>query len=194
MLNPFIIASLALSGLAPTLKKYFANDQVQDVLGQIVTITQNLTGIRNDSSALINLLDRNPELLKELEAQITALLTERDRQYARERDLGLYQTTGRSNWRANFMLALAIIGLVAGIGVLITCHHHLNGEIIGIIATLIGIFCSVLKDIYAFEFGGSGREKDNLMLRTALQYLLTSNLRQLKRQPLSELTKLPPIK
>jgi len=70
------------------------------------------------------------------------------------------RTAHRRNVRADVMVALDVIGLVACLLVLCLFRTSLPGEAVGIISTIAGIFGACLRDAHQFEFGSSRGSKD----------------------------------
>lgn len=88
-----------------------------------------------------------------------------DRQSARERDIELARA-GRGNRRADVMVALDVLGLVACLVAIVWLRASLTGESITLITTLAGYFGLSLRDAHQFEFGSSrgSKDKDAMLL------------------------------
>ena len=57
--------------------------------------------------------------------------------------------------RADVMVALDVVGLIACLVILALYRQALPGEAVGIISTVAGIFGACLRDAHQFEFGSS---------------------------------------
>jgi hypothetical protein len=87
----------------------------------------------------------------------------KDKQNARERD-SIFIRMGRSNWRADIMVALAAIA-VAGLVWMVWKDQELNEYVKGIVTLVLGRFLGYLDNIYNFEFGttrGSKAKDDTI--------------------------------
>jgi hypothetical protein len=89
---------------------------------------------------------------------------------ARDRDVKLRQA-GAKNVRADLMVLLDVVGLIACLVVIALYRDKLPGEVVGIISTVAGIFGACLRDAHQFEFGSSrsSREKDATIARAVGQ-------------------------
>lgn len=89
---------------------------------------------------------------------------------ARDRDVKLRQA-GSRNVRADLMVLLDVVGLIACLVVIALYRDKLPGEVVGIISTVAGIFGACLRDAHQFEFGSSrsSREKDATIARLGQQ-------------------------
>jgi hypothetical protein len=83
-----------------------------------------------------------------------------DRQNARGRDVEL-KAAGYSNWRADVLALLSIIGLLALIFTVIFAEIK-QGAARDTLLVLSGTLIAIVKDVYQFEFGSSrgSKEKD----------------------------------
>lgn len=84
-----------------------------------------------------------------------------DVQSARARDAELGKA-GCHNTRANVMVAIDAIGLIACLVVLGLYRQSMPGEVATLISTIASIFGLCLRDAHQFEFGSSrgSRDKD----------------------------------
>lgn len=166
-MDPITLA-LALAGqFAPGIIKYFTNsDTAGAVAGQVIDIAKTVSG-KGEPDQAQAALQADPALALQFKAAVLASDTElekaylADRQSARERDVKLAQS-GHANVRANWMVLMDVVGLIACMGVLIVFRQDMPGEVVGLLSTLIGIFGLCLRDAHQFEFGSSrgSREKD----------------------------------
>lgn len=168
MALPLLPIVLGLAQYAPTLMRYLgageANAQVAEkvvAVAQAVTGTadpaQALAAIQADSAAAVAFQQRVIELDGELERAYLA-----DRGDARARDVALAQA-GKRNLRADLMVLLDALGLVACLVVLVLYGDDMPGEAVGLVSTIASFFGLSLRDAHQFEFGSSrgSRNKDD---------------------------------
>ncbi len=114
------------------------------------------------------------EIEAKREADLQGLMLEHTRaqladvQGARSRDVELHKA-GYRNARADIMVLLDVVGLIACLVVIALYRDKLPGEVVGIISTVAGIFGACLRDAHQFEFGSSrsSREKDATLANIA---------------------------
>lgn len=170
MALPLLPIVLSLAQYAPTLLRHLgvgeANAQVAErvvAVAQAVTGTgdpaQALAAIQADSKAAAEFQRRVIELDAELERDYLA-----DRRDARARDIALAQA-GMRNKRADVMVALDVLGLIACLVVLVFFRADVPGEVVALLTTIASLFGLCLRDAHQFEFGSSrgSREKDSLL-------------------------------
>lgn len=154
---------------APRLGRWLFGEDGETVANQMVTAARQITGTSTAEDAAAA-LRADPALLTQYQIQMAALEGDleraylADRQSARQRDIELAKA-GRHNARADLMVAGAVLGLISCIVPLAFYRDTIPGEVIGMLATIAGIFGSCLKDAFAFEFGSSrsSKEKDALI-------------------------------
>ena len=166
-MDPISLA-LALAGqFAPGIIKYFTNsDTAGAVAGQVIDIAKTVTG-KGEPDQAQAALQADPALALQFKAAVLASDTElekaylADRQNARERDVKLAQA-GHTNARANWMVVMDVIGLVACLAVLALFRQEIPSEVVGLLTTISTLFGLCLRDAHQFEFGSSrgSREKD----------------------------------
>ena len=166
-MDPISLA-LALAGqFAPGIIKYFTNsDTAGAVAGQVIDIAKTVTG-KGEPDQAQAALQADPALALQFKAAVLASDTElekaylADRQNARERDVKLAQA-GQTNARANWMVVMDVIGLVACLAVLALFRQEIPSEVVGLLTTISTLFGLCLRDAHQFEFGSSrgSREKD----------------------------------
>lgn len=168
-----ISAALGVASLAaPYIGKWLFGDDGAAVAQQVVAVAQKVTATDSPAAAQ-QALQANPELVAQLQTQLATLNADleraylQDRQSARARDVELARS-GRSNVRADLMVAGVTLGLIACIVVLAFYRSQVPGEVVGILSTVAGIFGSCLKDAFGFEFGSSrsSKEKDALIAQS----------------------------
>ena len=77
-----------------------------------------------------------------------------DRQDARARDVKLAEA-GRRNVRADVMVVMDVVGLVACLVVLAFFRGDMPGEVVALLSSIASIFGLCLRDAHTFEFGSS---------------------------------------
>ena len=160
----FSIISI-IPGISSIFDKWIKSYSIESVSKVIVSLAKSITG-SNTINGSINKLNNNNDLQIKLQELIMKneyeieLSIINDKQNARMRDIEYIKHNGR-NTRADIMVVSAALGLISCLLIIIYCKN-IQGEIIGIISTMAGIFGSCLKDAYSFEFGSSrgSKEKD----------------------------------
>lgn len=152
--------ALALAQFAPSLIKFFTgSEKAADVAGKVIDIAKSVTGAPSGDAAL-EVLKADPA--KVLEFQQAAMANDADLtrafladvQNARARDIELHKA-GFGNRRADVMVALDVLGLIACLLVLVLYREKLPGEVVGLLSAISGIFGACLRDAHQFEFGSS---------------------------------------
>lgn len=166
-----IAAAKGLATFAPTILRFFGvGEKPAAVAEQVVNIAQTITGAKSPEEALAAMRG-NAELAQQFNLAVLAADAElekaalADRQDARARDIEVRKLSGGDNARANLMIVGDIVGLVACVVVLIFFRKELPGEVVGILATITGIFGACLRDAHQFEFGSSrsSQRKDDVI-------------------------------
>lgn len=138
----------------------------ETVAGQVIDIAKTISGQDSPQDA-VAALQADPAMALRFRSEVLAAETDLekahllDRQDARDRDVKMRQA-GSSNLRADLMVFLDVVGLVACLAVLVMFRDKLPGEVVGIVSTVAGIFGACLRDAHQFEFGSSrgSKEKD----------------------------------
>ena len=152
--------ALALAQFAPSLIKFFTgSDKAADVAGKVIDIAKVATGAPSGDAAL-EVLKVDPS--KVVEFRLAAMANDADLtraflvdvQNARSRDIELHKA-GFGNRRADVMVALDVLGLIACLLVMVLYRERLPGEVIGLLSAISGIFGACLRDAHQFEFGSS---------------------------------------
>lgn len=158
-MDPISIA-LALAKFAPSLIQYFTgSDKAEAVAQKVVEIAQTVTGTTVPDAALAA-IQTDPQKAMEFQLAVHAAdadLTKAflaDVQDARRRDVELAKL-GKRNVRADIMVALDVVGLLACLIVLCFFREKIPGEAIGLISTIAATFGLCLRDAHQFEFGSS---------------------------------------
>lgn len=169
-----ITTAMALAQLAPTAVRWLTGSEKAEAAAEkVVDIARQVTG-EADPQVSLQTLQADPAALMEFRRAISAQEAELDREFladrqnARGRDIELHQA-GYRNTRADIMVALDVVGLIACLVVIALYREALPGEVVGIISTVAGIFGACLRDAHQFEFGSSrgSREKDALLSQGA---------------------------
>lgn len=170
MVAPIVTALVGLAQIAPSLAKFLgAGERTAAVAEQVAGIAQAVTGTPNPAEALTALRE-NAKLAHEFNLRVLAMDGELEQSYladradARRRDVALV-AAGRSNTRADVMVAVDALGLIACLVVLVFFRKDMPGEVVGLVSTVASIFGLCLRDAHQFEFGTSrgSRDKDQLL-------------------------------
>ncbi|GAB3763522.1 hypothetical protein GCM10028796_17160 [Ramlibacter monticola] len=164
-MDPITIA-MGLAQFAPAIVKWLTgSDKAEQAAGAVVEIAKQVTGKGTGDEALAA-VTADPALaiqfrtaLMQNEADLDKAYLA-DRQDARMRDIAFLQA-GKVNARANAMVAMDAIGLIACLVVLTLFRKEIPGEVVGLLSTIAGIFGLCLRDAHQFEFGSSRGSKDS---------------------------------
>lgn len=168
-MDPLSLA-LGLANIAPSLMRYFgAGDKPVAIAEKAIEIARSVTGATDGESALAA-LQADPKLAHDYRMAVLAAdgqmeaLYLADRADARKRDVLLHQA-GYRNTRADWMVVLDAVGLIACLVVLTFFRKDIPGEVVGLLSTIASIFGVCLRDAHQFEFGSSrgSKEKDALV-------------------------------
>lgn len=153
--------ALELIKLVPNLINKFSISNAESFSERIIDVAKIVTHQNNEQKA-VNELKDNPQLLMEFQKVAMEVdekmyrISYKEHKNARSRDLEIFRA-GKQNVRANIMVLIAAIGLLAcPIALVMTLKNYdvnIPGEVIVIISTIAGVFGACLKDAYAFEFG-----------------------------------------
>lgn len=157
--------ALGLAQIAPTLLRFFgAGEKPVAIAEKAIEIAKTVTGY-DDGNAALAALQGDPALAQAYRMAVLAADTDlealylADRQDARARDVALHQA-GYRNTRADWMVVLDAIGLIACLVVLTFFRKDIPGEVVGLLSTIASIFGVCLRDAHQFEFGSSRGSKD----------------------------------
>lgn len=166
---PLAIA-LSLAELAPRLMRYFgAGEQSAVVAEKVIEAAKKVTGEPTGEAALAA-IQANPGLAHEWRMAALAADTDLEQAYlddrrdARARDVALAQA-GFRNRRADWMVVIDAVGLVACLAVLALFRKEIPAEVVTLLSTIASLFGVCLRDAHQFEFGSSrgSREKDVIL-------------------------------
>lgn len=168
-----IALALKLATFAPSVMRFFgAGEKPAAVAQHVVDLAQTVTGASTPEAAA-DALAANPELAAKFRLAALEADTELEKAYladrggARERDIRVREIAGGKNLRADLMVILDVVGLVACLLVVLLFRDDMPGEAVGIIATVAGVFAACLRDAHQFEFGSSrgSKEKDAALVK-----------------------------
>lgn len=159
-MDPVTIALTLASQFAPGIIKYFSNsDTAVTVAGQVINIAKTVTGKGTPEEAAES-LKVDPALAIQFKTAVMQSDADLEKAYladiqsARGRDVELHKA-GFGNRRADVMVALDVLGLIACLLVMVLYKDKLPGEVIGLLSAISGIFGACLRDAHQFEFGSS---------------------------------------
>lgn len=165
-MDPITIA-MGLAQFAPQVLKWITgSDKAADAAGAVVEIAQQVTG-KGSGDEAFQALKADPALVLQFRQAIAAQEADLDKAYladiqnARSRDVDLHKS-GYRNTRADVMVLLDVIGLIACLVVIAMFRAQLPGEVVGLLTAIAANFGACLRDAHQFEFGSSrsSREKD----------------------------------
>lgn len=171
-MDPISIA-LGLAQFAPSLLRFFGvGEKPAAVVEHVLQIAQSVTGATTPEAALASMRE-NAQLAQQFNLAALAADTKleelylADREGARQRDVEVRKLDGGKNKRADVMVAIDAVGLIACLVVLAVYRQQLSGEVIALISTIASIFGLCLRDAHQFEFGSSrgSRDKDELLAK-----------------------------
>ncbi|OAN50700.1 hypothetical protein [Magnetospirillum moscoviense] len=179
--NPVLGLAKVAIDLAPDIADLFGDDDAAKTVEKIATTVKALTGTDDPAAARETLSD--PVLLAQLRSQAQAFAhaetmarmnntlaafqaTLGDRQGARARDMEITKA-GRTNHRANVLLVVAMIGVVACICAMIFGQIDGNTALGGTILSIAVMLANKFVTAFDFEFGGSAdsAETRNLLAK-----------------------------
>ena len=172
MAAPLIPIAMALAQVAPQIVRWMSgSDKAAEVAERVVDVAKAVTGT-DDPEAAVQMVQADPALAVQFQTRIAELSADldkeflKDRQDARARDIELARL-GRTNTRADVMVAIDAIGLVVCLILLGVYRADLPGEVVALISTIASIFGLCLRDAHQFEFGSSrgSRDKDDLLAK-----------------------------
>lgn len=159
-MDPITIALALAAKYAPDIIQHFTNSNTAgDVASKVIDIAKTVTG-KGEPADLDAALAADPQLALQFKMAAMANTTELakaallDVQDARARDELIIKTAGR-NRRADYMVLLDVIGLLACLVVLCFYRSAIPAEAVGLISTIAATFGLGLRDAHTFEFGSS---------------------------------------
>lgn len=165
-MDPITIA-MGLAQFAPQVLKWITgSDKAADAASAVVEIAQQVTG-KGSGSEAFQALQADPALVLQFRQTLAAQEADLDKAFladvkdARQRDVDLHKA-GYRNTRADIMVLLDVVGLIACLVVIAMFRAQLPGEVVGLLTAIAANFGACLRDAHQFEFGSSrsSREKD----------------------------------
>lgn len=172
--NPVLGLAKVAADLAPDIADLFGDDDATKAVERVANTVKALTGTSDPDKAREALAD--PNLLAQLRSQaqafahaenmakLTATVAAMkasydDRKDARNRDLEMNRA-GRRNYRADALVALAVIGIIACVITLVVGKVDGNTAVGGFIVSVGMLLAGKVGTAFDFEFGGSSTEKE----------------------------------
>lgn len=156
-MDPVTIA-MTLAPLVPEIVGWLKGDKAKQTAEKVIEVAKQVTG-KEDPVVAVDTVKHDPTAFLAFEQRLAEIEVEvlraqlADTQDARRRDVEL-QKAGFSNRRADVMVMMDVIGLVACLYVLATAAD-LPAEITTLLTTIAGYFGLCLRDAHQFEFGSS---------------------------------------
>lgn len=167
MALPLIPIAMQLAQFAPGIIRLLTgSDKAEEVAGKVVDVARAVTGI-DDPKFAVQAIQTDPAKAMEFQLAMADKQNDMEKAYladvkdARDRDVKLAQA-GKRNVRADIMVLLDVVGLIACLIVLCFYNDRIPGEAVGLISTVAATFGLCLRDAHQFEFGStrSSRDKD----------------------------------
>ena len=177
---PILPVVMGLAQVAPMIARWLGGENAGQVAEKVVGIAKAVTGAQSPEEALQRI---QTDAKAALDFQLAVMANEKDldalyladRQDARARDVALRQA-GAHNTRANAMVAMDVLGLLAGLGGMLALGWFKSkhpaaitegvfGALLAQLSTITSYFGLCLRDAHQFEFGSSrgSKEKDALI-------------------------------
>lgn len=162
-----ISTAFALAQFAPGIIKWITgSDKAEQAATTVIDIAKQVTGKTSGDEALAA-ITADPAAVLAFRQAIAAQEADLDKAFladranARNRDVALHQA-GYRNTRADIMVLLDVVGLIACLVVIAMFRAQLPGEVVGLLTAIAANFGACLRDAHQFEFGSSrsSREKD----------------------------------
>jgi hypothetical protein len=169
-MDPITLA-LTLAPLVPNVVKWITgSDKSAAVAEKVVDVAKAVTG-QADAPAAVAALQADPALALQFQQAIAGMEHDLEKAYladranARERDAEFIKS-GRHNWRADILAALAVGGLIVCVW-FVARDTDMPERATNAIMFVAGVLAAAVRDVYSFEFGSSrgSKEKDEAMQR-----------------------------
>lgn len=161
-MDPISLALLAAKAI-PMISGWIGGDDAEDKATKVVSTIEAVTGLSGKTA--IDHMAVNPDVMEAVQGQLLKEMAiyAKDRKNARDRDLEVRKISG-SNWRADVLAIMSMVGLVALIWALLFINIP-AGPARDILLVLSGALVAIVKDVYQFEFGSSrgSKEKNKLL-------------------------------
>lgn len=167
---PAIQLAMGMAQFAPQIIRWLSgSDKAGEVAEKVVAVAEVVTGQQGPKA--LAAMTADPALVLQFQERIAGMAHELDKAYladvanARQRDI-TYVNAGRTNTRANFMVAMDVTGLLAGlVGMLAlgwfkatspeAISEGVFGALLAQLSTIVSYFGLCLRDAHQFEFGSS---------------------------------------
>lgn len=154
-----VAAAMALAQFAPAIIKWVSgSDKAEQAAETIVGIAEQVTGFKGD--AAVEAIKADPNLAIQFRMAVMAQEADLDKAFladradARARDVA-YVQAGRRNARADIMVALAFIAVIAIAALLAMGKIDGNTAAGGFLIAVGGMFARNIGTAFDFEFGSS---------------------------------------
>lgn len=173
----------ALAQFAPQIIRWISGDKAGDAAEEIVGIANSVAGTEGTGADAFKVFKENREKAIEFQTAVMKNSSDldkaylEDRQNARQRDVELAKA-GVRNVRANAMVLLDVVGLLACLGGMLGLGYFRArypdaigegtfGALLAQLSTLASFFGLCLRDAHQFEFGSSrgSQMKDEIIAR-----------------------------
>lgn len=155
-----ITTAIALAQAAPAIVRWLtSDDKASTAANTVVEVAKAVTGQPSGDAALAA-IQADPQLALAFKQRIAELEADMDKGYladradARARDIALAQA-GQRNRRPDVLIVANFIGLALCLGLLVVFREKMPAEVVGMLGTIVGVFCTCLRDAHQFEFGSS---------------------------------------
>lgn len=175
-MGPLIPVALS---VLPALAEWLGGARAGDVAERAAGVVRAVTGTDDPAAAAAVLQD--PAKHAEMQIRLAEIAGQERDAYladmasARARDVAL-QSDGKRNVRADVMVALCVLGILAGVGFLTTGLIPSGSDVAGAVIGLIGLFSKCFADAFQFEFGSSRGSADRAKTQDALLTQTTTAL------------------
>lgn len=160
-MGPLIPIAMELAQYVPNIIKLFnGSDKAVDVATAVVGVAQAVTGTSTPEDALAA-IKADPNKVLEFQQAMAAQRLELEKALladtadARDHDVEVRKLNDGHNRRADYMVALDVVGLIACLLVLCFFRSSIPAEAVGLISTVAATFGLCLRDAHTFEFGSS---------------------------------------
>lgn len=169
---PLIPIAMELAQFVPGIIRLLTgSDKAEEVASKVVGIAQTITGT-SDGDAALAAIKADPGKVLEFQQAMADRQADLEKAYladianARARDIEIVKT-GRQNVRADVMIVLDALGLLACLAALFFYRSEMSGEVVALVSTIASIFGLCLRDAHQFEFGSSrgSAEKSDIINR-----------------------------
>lgn len=162
-----ISTAFALANFVPGILKYLTgSDKAEAAATAVIDVAKQVTA-QPTGDAAVEKIAADPAALLAFRQAMADKANDMDKAFladvkdARDRDVELHKA-GYRNTRADVMVLLDVVGLIACLVVIAAYKAQLPGEVVGLLTAIAANFGACLRDAHQFEFGSSrsSREKD----------------------------------